>query len=139
MNIPLEAGAGDADYRLAFDQAVIPILDAFAPEVLLISAGYDAHDRDPLGGMRVSTEGYTEMTRQLRVLADRRCDGRLVVVTEGGYDLDALEACLAATLAVVQRADTGPSSGDGTSRSTRRAEAALDQVRAAQGRFWPTL
>lgn len=137
VNIPLEAGAGDADYLLACDQAVGPILRAFDPDLLLVSAGYDAHERDPLGGMHVSTDGYTTMTRKLRALADRCCGGRIVVVTEGGYDLEALEACLSATLAVMR--DPMTVGLDRYRGSTQRAEAALDLVRAAQAPFWPTL
>ena len=102
FNVPIEAGAGDADYDLVFRSAVVPVLDAFSPELVLLSAGYDAHDRDPLGGMRVSTSGYARMTRDLCAVADRCCEGRMVTVTEGGYDLEALEECLADTLRVMR-------------------------------------
>ena len=137
VNVPLEAGAGDADYGLAFDQAVAPILEAFAPDMLLVSAGYDAHDRDPLGGMQVSTGGFARMDRVLRDAADRCCAERLALVTEGGYDLEALEACLAGTLDVLAESPAPPAASD--SGSTRRAEAALEQVRRAQAPFWPAL
>ena len=137
VNVPLEAGAGDADYGLAFDAAVVPILEAYAPDLLLVSAGYDAHDRDPLGGMHVSTGGYARMDGVLRGVAERCCGGRLAVVTEGGYDLDALEACLGGTLEVLAAAQAAPASApDG---SPRRAAAALDQVRRAQAPYWPAL
>ena len=137
VNMPLEAGAGDADYDLVFRSAVLPILEAFGPDALLLSAGYDAHDRDPLGGMHVSTEEFSYMTRALRAVAERFCEGRMVVVTEGGYDLQALEACLTATLAVMQGPTvTSTYQPDG---STTRAEAALKQVRLAHVAFWPTL
>lgn len=137
VNVPLAAGAGDADYGLVFDQAVAPILDAFAPDLLLVSAGYDAHDRDPLGGMSVSTAGYGRMDRVLRGVADRCCGGRLAMVTEGGYDLEALEACLGGTLDVLAEAAVSP--GASEAGSTRHAEAALEQVRRAQAPFWPAL
>jgi acetoin utilization deacetylase AcuC-like enzyme len=137
VNIPLESGAGDEDYRLVFERVVLPILEAFAPDLLLLSAGYDAHDRDPLGGMHVSTEGYTQMTEMLRALADRCCDGRMAVVTEGGYDLDSLRACLKATLEVMESPGSSWVSND--TGSTERADAALRQVRRAQAPFWPSL
>ena len=137
VNIPLESGAGDEDYRLVFERVVLPILEAFAPDLLLLSAGYDAHDRDPLGGMHVSTEGYTQMTEMLRALADRCCDGRMAVVTEGGYDLDSLRACLKATLEVMESPGWSWVSSD--TGSTERADAALRQVRRAQAPFWPAL
>ena len=137
VNVPLEAGAGDADYGLVFDAAVAPILEAYGPDLLLVSAGYDAHDRDPLGGMHVSTGGYARMDRVLRGVAERCCGGRLALVTEGGYDLEALEACLSGTLDVLAAAEAPPPAApDG---STRLAEAALAQVRRAQAPFWPAL
>ena len=136
VNVPLAAGAGDADYDLIFREVVVPVLEAFNPGLLLLSAGYDAHARDPLGGMNVSTEGYTQMTTRLRVLADTCCGGRIVAVTEGGYDLTALDQCLTETLRVFEASTptTVPIVG-----STERADGALTAVRAAQSAFWPAL
>ena len=137
VNVPLEAGAGDADYDLVFRQAVEPVLDRFRPELILLSAGYDAHARDPLGGMLVSAAGYTGMTVRLRAAADTHCGGRLVAVTEGGYDLTALKACLTETLAVMSGPTLSPTPT--VSGSSERAEAALELVRLAQAPFWPGL
>lgn len=137
LNVPLEAGAGDADYDCVFQQAVTPVLDAFRPELILLSAGYDAHTRDPLGGMLVSTAGYTGMTIRLQAAADAHCGGRLVAVTEGGYDLPALEACLTETLRVMSGPTPSPAPTE--AGSSERAEAALEAVRLAQGPFWPGL
>ena len=137
FNVPMAAAAGDADYGLVFERALEPVLEAYAADLLLVSAGYDAHDRDPLGGMHVSTGGYARMDAALLRAADRCCGGRLAVVTEGGYDLEALEACLAGTLDVLAGSPVPPApAGDGT---TRRADAALEQVRRAQAPFWPAL
>ena len=137
FNVPLEAGATDADFDLVFREALVPVLEAFDPDLLLLSAGYDAHERDPLGGMRLSTAGYARLTRYLRAVAASCCDDRMVVVTEGGYDLDALDACLADTLEAMHDDPPGPLSPlDG---STSKATAALDVVRAAQSAYWPTL
>ena len=99
LNVPLEAGAGDADYDRAMRELVTPLVAGFDPDLILLSAGFDAHARDPLGGMQVSTGGYGAMTDHVHRLAARCCGGRLAVVTEGGYDLTALEACLDSTLA----------------------------------------
>ena len=137
VNVPLEAGAGDADYDLVFRSVVVPVLTAFAPQLVVLSAGYDAHERDPLGGMRVSTAGYTMMTRRLRAMTDAVCDGRLAAVTEGGYDLAAFEACLTETLAV--SGDAPPVTVPDLAGSSATAERAIEAVRRAQGRFWPTL
>ena len=137
VNVPIAAGAGDADYDLLFRSAVTPIVEAFGPDLVLLSAGFDAHDRDPLGGMHVSTGGYTRMTRHLRAVAETCCSGRMVAVTEGGYDLGALEACLTETLSTMR--DPVGSFSDRVGGSTERAEAAFAQVRYAQESFWPTL
>jgi len=99
LNVPLAAGARDADYEIAYGE-IARALDRYAPELLLVSAGYDAHAADPLASMRVSTEGYAQIVRTLRDSAARaRCP--LALVTEGGYDLDALASCLDATIAVL--------------------------------------
>jgi len=103
LNVPLPAGSGDAAYREAFEQQVIPALDDYRPQALIVSAGFDAAATDPLGGMRVSTQGFAWMSEQLVGAAKRHADGRVVAVLEGGYDLDALaqgvESLLRALLA----------------------------------------
>ena len=137
VNVPLEAGAGDADYDLVFRSVVVPVLTSFEPKLVLLSAGYDAHEWDPLGGMRVSTAGYTTMTKRLRAMTDAVCGGRLAVVTEGGYDLAALESCLTETLAV--SSDVPQAAVPDIAGPTATAERAIEAVRRAQGQFWPTL
>ncbi len=97
MNVPLAAGATDAVYDRAY-KTIVGRLDEFAPELLLVSAGYDAHADDPLASMRVTTEGYAAIVAHLKTVADRHCP--IAFVTEGGYDLDALGACLDATVAL---------------------------------------
>ena len=90
VNIPFVPGSGDEQYLRAFDEKVIPRLDAFAPDFVLISAGFDAHQDDPLAEMELSESCYEEMTRRLVGVADRHCRGRIVSALEGGYDLRAL-------------------------------------------------
>jgi acetoin utilization deacetylase AcuC-like enzyme len=141
VNIPLEAGATGADYLLVYEQIVVPVVESFAPDVLLVSAGFDAHERDPLAGMRVSTEGYTAIVRTLRELADRACRGRIAMVTEGGYDLRALGACLSASIGVLSgmpdSTEAGPSSLPSADRE--RGRTAVAAVRAVQKSFWRQL
>jgi acetoin utilization deacetylase AcuC-like enzyme len=99
FNIPLAAGATDAVYANAY-AAVSTRLEQYAPELLLVSAGYDAHEDDPLASMRVTTPGYAAIVQSLRDTAIRiGCP--IALVTEGGYDLDALRACLDATLEIL--------------------------------------
>lgn len=90
LNLPFDAGARDADYVRTVDARVVPELDEFRPQVLLISAGFDGHRDDPLASLNLTEEGFELMTRSLAAVADRHCEGRIVSVLEGGYDLRAL-------------------------------------------------
>ena len=136
LNVPLEAGATDGDYEAVFSALVVPVLDQFAPELVLVSAGFDAHERDPLARMRLSTRGYASLTRHLCEAAGRHCHDRLVLVTEGGYDLRALEACLASTIAVADGRDPGVPMPTGRADATYRSRAAIETVRAVHGCYW---
>ncbi len=98
VNIPMGAGAGDNDYLAAFDTRVLPAIDDFQPEFILISAGFDGHRDDPLSATLLSTPVYGEMTRLLKRAAASHCDGRIVSFLEGGYNLDALAASVEAHL-----------------------------------------
>lgn len=115
LNLPLPAGSGDADYALAFDAVVRPFADRFRPDLVVVSAGFDAHERDPLAGMRLTDDAYARMGAVLRSVADDHASGRLAVLLEGGYDLQALangaEACLRGALGQVEVGAT-PSEGE---------------------------
>jgi acetoin utilization deacetylase AcuC-like enzyme len=102
LNLPLPAGSTDADYASCYGDTVIPALESFRPAVILVSAGFDAHERDPLAGMRLTTSGYSALVGMLDDAAARLCGRRIAFVTEGGYDLDALRECLDATVAVLK-------------------------------------
>jgi acetoin utilization deacetylase AcuC-like enzyme len=140
FNVPLEMGATDADYDLIYRSAVVPVLREFGPDLVLVSAGFDAHERDPLASMRVSTAGYAAIVRQLVASASK---GAIAFVTEGGYDLSALAECLDASFEVISsssRSEAPASAASGQSRSnTKRAERALEAVRAAQKGFWSAI
>jgi acetoin utilization deacetylase AcuC-like enzyme len=105
INLPLAAGAGDETYADLFDRIVIPAAAAYQPELVLISAGFDAHARDPLGGMRLTDEGFAALARRVVGIADEYADGRVVAVLEGGYDPPALAASVVATLAALDADD----------------------------------
>jgi acetoin utilization deacetylase AcuC-like enzyme len=133
FNVPLEAGATDADYCLVFNDAVIPVLGRFAPQLLLVSAGFDAHERDPLASMRMTADGYATIVRQLTAAAPHRA---IAFVTEGGYDLDALASCLDASFAAIAPPpEPEPPRSDATGAAPR-GERALEVVRAAQRPYW---
>jgi acetoin utilization deacetylase AcuC-like enzyme len=98
VNLPMSAGATDADYEHAYLKIALPILSQFQPELILISAGFDAHMNDPLAGMRVTGPYFGRLTAAITKVANQCCDGRVVAVTEGGYDLAALAESLRASI-----------------------------------------
>ena len=105
VNVPLAAGSGSAEFRAAWGDRILPALDLFAPELLIVSAGFDAHRRDPLAQLNVETADFVWLTEELLAIADRHAEGRVVSVLEGGYDLDALaEAASAHVRALVRTA-----------------------------------
>ena len=129
VNVPLEAGATDGDFALVHAEIVLPVLDHFQPQLTIVSAGYDAHERDPLASMRMTAAGYGHIVKGLRATATRH--GAIACVTEGGYELTALTASLEATLAALgEKALDAP---DLT--PTARGERAIAAVRAAQRPF----
>ena len=89
-------GATGVEFRAAWAGKILPALDAFAPELIIVSAGFDAHKADPLAQLRVETADFGWLTAELLTVARKHCGGRLVSLLEGGYDLQALAACAAA-------------------------------------------
>ena len=102
LNCPLPDGAGSKAFRDVMEQVVLPRVDAFAPQLIIISAGFDAHSDDPLAGMNLVEGDFTWVTEKLCDLADRHCEGRVVSSLEGGYDLPALGASAAAHVNVLK-------------------------------------
>ena len=94
-NIPMSAGLGDAAYLRAMEDQVIAMIDDYRPSAILLSSGFDAHRRDPLGGMRVTEAAYGEMTRRIVEAAARHASGRVLSLLEGGYDMEGLAASVA--------------------------------------------
>jgi acetoin utilization deacetylase AcuC-like enzyme len=93
VNAPLRAGDGGVKFRDAFETVILPRLRDFRPDFLVISAGFDAHMRDPLADLMLETEDFAWLTAELRTLAHRHARGRVVSLLEGGYDLQALREC----------------------------------------------
>jgi len=101
VNIPLPAGCSDAEYVEVYEQIVVPTVRRFRPELIMVSAGYDAHWADGLALMAVTTTGFAQMVRIIKELADELCGGRLVFSLEGGYNPNALAASVKATFDVL--------------------------------------
>lgn len=138
VNLPLtEKEATASDYLAAFRFVVQPILHAFAPQLVLISAGYDAAEGDPLGGMLLKPPAYAEMTSQLMKFAE----GRVVVALEGGYNQQIISACAAATVrALMGQRDRSSTTAAGVAKPVKHStEVMLKQVVAIQTQFWPGL
>lgn len=101
VNAPLSAGDGGEIFREAFDVAILPRVEAFAPDLIIISAGFDGHYRDPLGNLQLREEDFAWVTRKLMAVASRRCGDRVVSLLEGGYDLEGLGRSAAAHVAAL--------------------------------------
>ena len=101
INVPFPAGSTDDDYLTAFEEKLKPAALSFSPDFVLISAGFDAHTDDPLGGMNVTEEGFAQMTRIVNDIAQKYSESRLVSVLEGGYNLEALADSVEAHIRVL--------------------------------------
>jgi acetoin utilization deacetylase AcuC-like enzyme len=138
VNLPLEVGAVNEDYRVAFSEVVVPVLRQYDPDLLLVSAGFDAHERDPLAGMRLTSGAFAAMTAELRKVAEACCRGRMVLVTEGGYDLRALSESL--DLVVESLASTSASapapSWPASGIASDRGRAAVAMAKRTLAPFW---
>ena len=131
VNIPLPAGCTDGDYLHAFDVLVEPIVRQFAPQAILVSAGEDIHEVDPLGGMDVTEAGFAGMALRVLRLAQELCEGRLAFILEGGYDRPATARAIEAVLRAVLD-ERAPAPGPGTEKGA----AAIERARQAQAAYW---
>jgi acetoin utilization deacetylase AcuC-like enzyme len=120
---------------VAFADIVLPVLSQFRPGLVIVSAGFDAHHRDELGGMQLTTPAYGAMMSELREVADEYCEGRIVVVTEGGYDLPALGDCLRTVVATLASRPERPR-WPGTGIVPARGHAAVAATRDALAGHW---
>ncbi|MGH7846718.1 MAG: histone deacetylase family protein [Candidatus Binatia bacterium] len=133
VNVPLPAGCADAEYVRAFQEIIIPIAGRYAPEWILVSAGFDPHRRDPLGGMGVTEAGFAAMASLLLDVAERHAGGKVAFLLEGGYDVAALKSSVATVLDRIERRDESeiPAAEVGT-----RIQQLIHQVQSIQERYW---
>ncbi len=106
LNLPLRDGTGSAGFRQGWENHILPAADSFAPELILVSAGFDAHRADPLAGINLETADFAWLTEKICDLADRHCKGRVISNLEGGYDLEALAESAAAHVDVLIKHST---------------------------------
>jgi acetoin utilization deacetylase AcuC-like enzyme len=108
LNLPMPYLAGDVAFERIFARVIAAAAERFRPGFLLVSAGYDAHWRDPLAGLQLTTGGYFKIVRWLRAIAEQHCQGRMALILEGGYDLDALASSVVASLCALTDAEAAP-------------------------------
>ncbi|MDX2167452.1 MAG: histone deacetylase [Deltaproteobacteria bacterium] len=135
VNLPFPGGFGDIEYAEAFERIVVPLALEYEPQCILISAGFDPHRRDPLGGMTVTEHGFAAMAHALVDAARQVCDGRVVAVLEGGYDLRALRD---SALAVLDQLDGAPLA-PAPPHAPSHAAPILDAVRRLHRDQWHNL
>jgi acetoin utilization deacetylase AcuC-like enzyme len=134
INVPLPPGCGDEEYGRAFEEILAPAAQRFQPQLILVSAGYDAHWAEALALMRATVSGYAHMVSTLKGLAQRLCSGRLVFSLEGGYHLPALAASVRATLEVLLGSqDIADPLGQPPPGGSQGADEILRRVKEAHG------
>jgi acetoin utilization deacetylase AcuC-like enzyme len=130
VNLPLSPGCGNAEYQELFTDVIAPICREFAPEFVLISAGFDAHARDPLGGMEVTEAGFGAMARVLLQIARDHAQGRCAAILEGGYDLEGLQKSVRCVLDEMEGVHLS------TSLPSHPSQGLASAVWKVQGRYW---
>ena len=134
LNLPMPPGMGDREYVRVFKEVIIPAATEFDPDLVLVSAGFDAHRDDPLGGMKVTREGFGALAAELMELAERSAAGRAVFVLEGGYDMKALRESIVSVLQVMTgERQALPGGWEGA------ADGLMRELREAHGVYWPSL
>jgi acetoin utilization deacetylase AcuC-like enzyme len=139
VNVPLPAGCGDAEYVGVFQRVLAPVARAFRPDLILVSAGFDAHRDDPLAAMEVSGRGFAGMAALVRALADALCGGRLVFVLEGGYAPSGLRAGVEAVLAAAAPVEPPPLPSAVPAPEGSTLQRVVGRVAAAHGGRFPAL
>lgn len=139
VNVPLSTGYGDGEFVSIYEKILRPVATAYAPDIILVSAGFDTHMADPLGGMRLTSEGFAGLTGSLMDIASETCKGRLVITLEGGYDLNGLKDSVREVLMQL----SGLSKTDTRSLMDRAdknmVEQAIQPVKESLKRYWPDM
>ena len=132
-NFPFPPMSGDIAFQTVMEEAILPILDRFAPEMILVSYGFDTHWRDPLGNLMLSASGYASLIDSLADWADRNCQGRLALFLEGGYDLEAAAACAQGVTAALLDLEWEDSLGVSPYPESNAWQAMLEQAKQIWG------
>lgn len=133
VNVPLPGGQGATDYLKIYEEILEPIADRFKPDLLLVSAGFDIYCQDPLGSMRVTETGFSDMTRSLMKISDALCKGRILMTLEGGYHVEGQARSIKNVLNTLSGHSTESSDSDPASQTVERI---LAHVRSTQQAYW---
>ncbi|RUM89881.1 MAG: histone deacetylase [Thermodesulfatator sp.] len=133
VNVPLPAGCGDAEYLAVFEEILRPVARAFRPEVVIVSAGFDPYEEDPLGGMRVSSKGFGALAGVVREIAEESAEGKVLLTLEGGYSLSGLAESVAQVIRVLAGADKPEIKGEPSAKFRQY----LEDIKRFFSRYWP--
>lgn len=133
INVPIHPGMGDKEYIKIFFEILKPVIEQYKPELILISAGFDTYFGDPLGGMGVSPKGFAQMTRFLKEMAESYCSGKLVLILEGGYNLEGLWE---STKAVIEELLEKNKTDYGDLTVETKVDPIIERVKKVQSVFW---
>ncbi len=139
VNVPLSTGHGDSDYMAIYERILKPVALEFKPELVLVSAGFDIHENDPLGGMRVTPCGFAGLTRTILDIADACCEGRMVVTLEGGYNIKGQTASVRAVIKEMAGVTETRAPSPGLERDAMGVQTAVEKVHEVHGQFWKGL
>ncbi|RLC30723.1 MAG: histone deacetylase [Deltaproteobacteria bacterium] len=139
VNVPLSTGYGDGEYTAIFEDILKPVALAFDPDLILVSAGFDIHENDPLGGMRVTPAGFASLTRSVMTIAEACCNGRVVFTLEGGYDLGGLRESVKAILKEMADLTETDCHTMASQADAAMLDRAVSPVISAHARYWTAL
>ncbi len=140
VNMPLPPGMGNEEYETVLREVLFPIACSYKPQMILVSAGFDTYFRDPLGGMKLTKDGYVRLTEILRDVARQNEGCKLFLALEGGYDLEGLSECVQAILAFLGGRRKPPTPANGTlCRAKTDMSPLLDKIRSVQKEHWPCI
>lgn len=139
INVPLSMGYGDGEYAAIFETIVRPVALEFDPDLILVSAGFDIHGNDPLGGMRVTSTGFAGLTASILNTARQCCDGKVVFTLEGGYDLDGLKNSVKAVLKEMSGLSEIPHENMASKADSGALDLAVSPVIRAHSPYWRNL
>ncbi len=139
INIPLGKGYGDSEFSAIFEKILKPVALEFEPELILVSAGFDIHKSDPLGGMNVTTQGFALLTRLIMTIADLCCGGKVLFCLEGGYNLKVLRSSIKAVLKELSGQTVSSPENAAESADRKKIEYVFKRCRHVHGNFWKSL